>query len=31
MKATFRWRKTVATYTLLEWDNVLMRDELPFG
>jgi len=30
MKATFRWRKTVATYTLLGWDNVLMRDELPF-
>jgi len=29
MKATFRWRKLCETYTLLGWDNVLMRDELP--
>lgn len=30
MKATFRWRKLCDTCTLLGWDNILMRDELPF-
>jgi hypothetical protein len=30
MKATLRWRKLCETYTLLGWDNILMRDELPF-
>jgi hypothetical protein len=30
MNATLRWRKLCETYTLLGWDNVLMRDELPF-
>lgn len=30
MKATLRWRKLCETYTLLGWDDVLMRDDLPF-
>lgn len=30
MKATFRWRRLCSTYTLLGWDDVLMRDDLPF-
>ncbi len=30
MKATLMWRRLGDTYTLLEWANCLMRDELPF-
>ena len=30
MNATFRWRKTSGTYTLLGWDNVHQRGDLPF-
>jgi len=30
MKATLRWRKLCETYTLLGWDNVHQRGDLPF-
>lgn len=29
MKVTLRWRKLRKTYTLLSWDNVSVREELP--